>query len=81
LLNGIYDSKKSSKSNEIDKNILTSKQKNKKKKKHSRNKSKSNVKDTKESDALMKNNIDNKMKNKFGMNDMKKSDFLTTYYI
>lgn len=79
MLNGIHDSKKSSKSNEIDKNILTSKQKNKKKKKHSGNKS--NVKDTKESDALMKNNIDNKMKNKFGMNDMKKSDFLTTYYI
>lgn len=81
LLNSIHDSKKPNKSNEIDKNILTSKQKNKKKKKHSENKS--NVKNTKESNVLIKINTDSKMKhkikNKFGMNDMKKSDFLTTY--
>lgn len=79
-LNDVHknDSKKPSTSNEIAKNVFTSKQ-NSKKKKHS-SKNKSDVKDIERSDIL-KVDTDCKIihkKNKFGMN-IERSDFITKY--
>jgi len=72
LSNGIYknDSKKLNMCNEIAKNIFTNKQNSKKI-------------DTERSDILTKINMDNKlkhkMKNKLGMNNTERSNFITIY--